>query len=198
MLVGSEFYGLPQRWAIGLEEMDPSQASTKYPLQSGGVWATQSPDAKFGEFSTGNLEQFVHVINDFRKEIARVSRTPLHYFTMEGNMPSGESMKTADSPLISKVDDRQEAWGMVWSDVMRFALEIAGKGELEPEPVWADTTPRNETTDLANAVTKVKELGVDRRLVLKEIGYSDQQIDEMEPNEQQSEDKDRAGQEQTD
>lgn len=177
MLVGSEFHGLPQRWAIGLEEREDEQSH--YSLMAGGVWATQSKDASFGAFPTGDLGQFVSVINDFRKEIARVSRTPLHHFTLEGTPPSGESMKTAEAPLLAKVEDRQTAWGIVWSDVMRFALEISGIKDTEPEPVWIDTTPRNETTEIENAVKKVQSLGVDIPTVQKEIGYSESQIEAM-------------------
>lgn len=176
MLVGSEFHGVPQRWAIGLEEMSADEAGERYKLMAGGVWGTTAKDASFGAFPTGDLTQFVTVINDFRKEIARVSRTPLHHFTMEGNMPSGESMKTADAPLLAKVEDRQTAWGMVWSDVMRFALEINGVRDAEPETVWIDTTPRNETTEIDNAIKKVEKLGVDMETAQKEIGYSDAQI----------------------
>jgi len=181
MLVGSEFFALPQRYATGLEDdLTAEEAAKRYKLQSGGVWGTTSTEAKFGEFSAGDLNQFITVINDFRREIARVSRTPLHYFTLEGNMPSGESMKTADGPLAAKVEDRQTAWGMVWGDVMRFALEIAGKSDLSPEVVWADTTPRNETEQIANAVTKVNNLSLPVKIALKEIGYSDKQIEDME------------------
>lgn len=176
MLVGSEFHGLPQRWAIGLEEMTEDQAAAKYKLQAGGVWGTTSKDASFGAFPTGDLAQFVTVINDFRKEIARVSRTPLHHFTLEGTPPSGESMKTAEAPLLAKVEDRQEAWGMVWSDVMRFALQVAGIQDAEPETTWIDTTPRDETNQINNAVTKVTSLGVDMETVQKELGYTDNEI----------------------
>jgi hypothetical protein len=176
MLVGSEFYGIPQRWAIGLEEMDEETAAKKYKLMAGGVWGTTSDKASFGAFPTGDLNQFVTVINDFRKEIARVSRTPLHYFTLEGTPPSGESMKTADGPMLAKVEDRQDAWGMVWSDVMRFALEIVGIKETEPEPVWIDTTPRNEANEIDNAVKKVDGLGIDLETVQKELGYSDSEV----------------------
>lgn len=181
MLVGSEFYGLPQRYAVGLEEdLDAEAASKKYPLMAGGVWGTTMKDAKFGEFQTGDLNQFVTVINDFRREIARVSRTPLHYFTMEGNMPSGESMKTADGPLLAKVEDRQTSWGMVWADVMRFALQVTGINDAEPEPVWIDTTPRSETEQIQNAAMKVDKLGIDRATALKEIGYSDEEIEAIQ------------------
>jgi hypothetical protein len=177
MLVGSEFHGLPQRWAIGLEDMSPEEASAKYKLMAGGVWGTTSEKAEFGAFPTGDLTQFVAVINDFRKEIARVSRTPLHHFTLEGTPPSGESMKTAEAPLLAKVEDRQEAWGMVWSDVMRFALQIMGIQDAEPETTWIDTTPRDETNQINNAVTKVTSLGVDMETVQKEIGYTDAEIE---------------------
>ena len=94
-------------------------------------------------------------------------------------MPSGESMKTADAPLAAKVEDRQTAWGMVWSDVMRFALEIADIKDAEPEPIWIDTTPRNEKDEIDNAVKKVDSLGYSLRMALKPLGVKDKDFDTM-------------------
>jgi hypothetical protein len=68
---------------------------------------------------------------------------------------------------------------MVWADVMRFALEIAGIKDAEPEPVWIDTTPRAEADQIDNAVKKVQNLGVDLETAQKEIGYSENQITAM-------------------
>jgi SPP1 Gp6-like portal protein len=180
MLVSSEFYGVPQRWAIGLEEdLTPAQAKKKYPLLAGGVWGTTNKETKFGEFAASDITKFITVAESFRKEIARVSRTPLHYFGMEGRLPSGEALKTAEAPLIAKIDDRQESWGAVWSDAMRFALQIKGAGDFEPEPSWIDTTPRNEADIINQTATKVDKLGVSIEQGQRELRYSEEQIQKM-------------------
>jgi hypothetical protein len=173
-VVAQEFYAFRQRWATGLDPGEDDQMKTR----PGGVWAVENGDVKFGEFSASDIEQYVTVAESDRKEIARVSRTPLHYFTLEGDFPSGEAQKTADGPLLAKTRDRQVSWGMVWADAMRFALQIAGAGDHDCETIWADTQPRNETEQLANAVVKVG-LGVSERQVLAEVGYTPEQIDTM-------------------
>lgn len=179
MLVASEFYGIPQRYAIGLEDLDEAEAKKKYPLLAGGVWATESKDAKFGEFAAADIAKFIQVSEGFRKEIARVSRTPLHYFALEGSFPSGEALKTAEAPLIAKVEDRQGTFGAVWSDAMRFALQIVNEGDHEPEAKWIDTTPRDETQQLQNIVTKVNDLKIPVAQGQREAGYTEKQIEKF-------------------
>lgn len=147
MLVAEEFYGFPQRWAVGLEEMDEAEAKRRYQLVAGGVWGSTSKEVQFGQFEAADISKFILVSESFRKEMARVSRTPMHYFSLEGTFPSGEALKTAEAPLNDKVVDKKEIWGGVWSDAMRFALQIMSKGDFEPEAKWL-------TTDLeANATT---------------------------------------------
>lgn len=180
MLVASEFYGIPQRWAIGLEEdLTPEIAKKKYPLLAGGVWGTTSDKAQFGQFQPADIKAFLEVSEGFRKEMARVSRTPMHYFSLEGQMPSGESLKTAEAPLMKKVKDKTDAWGAVWSDAMRFALIVANKGEHEPEAKWADTQTRNEAEEITNASTKVSGLKIPVEVAWRELGYSEEQISQM-------------------
>lgn len=180
MLIAGEFYAVPQRWAIGLEdELTETIAAQRYPLKSGGVWGTTSEKARFGEFSAADISKFITVSETFRKEVARVSRTPLHFFSLEGEMPSGESMKTAEGPLTAKVEDRQANWGGVWADAMRFALRISAAGEFEPEPKWRNTTPRDETDEVSRAASKVKDLQIPYEQVWRELGYTEKQIEQF-------------------
>jgi len=182
MLVASEFYGVPQRWATGLGEIaDLSYAEIKkrYALIGGGVWGTSSTEAEFGEFSAGDIAKYILVSENFRKEIARVTRTPLHYFSLEGSFPSGEALRTAEGPLEAKVEDRTDAWGAVWSDAMRFALQITGAGKHEPEPKWRNTATRDEKGLVERVATKHKDLQVPIETCWTELEYTEDQIAEM-------------------
>jgi hypothetical protein len=172
MLVAMEFSALPQRWATGLEGGEAGK------LRPGGIWAVETEGTKFGDFATAEIEKFILVSESFRKEIARVTRTPLHYFTLEGTFPSGEAQRVADAPLLAKVADRQLSWGNVWADVARFALQIVEGGDTDPETVWQDTTPRSEREQVEIAKLK-RELGVSKSQVLREIGYEDAEIEEF-------------------
>lgn len=180
MLVAGEFYAVPQRWVTGLEdEAVIKEAQRRFSLASGGIWGTSDKDAKFGEFSAADISKFITVSETFRKEVARVSRTPVHFFSLEGEMPSGESLKTAESPTTAKVEDRQTNWGGVWADAMRFALQIKGAGDFEPVAKWRNTTPRDETDEVSRAVSKVKELQIPFEQAWRELGYSEKQIAEF-------------------
>lgn len=180
MLVNSEFYGIPQRWATGIENTgDVAEMKQRYSLSAGGIWGTDKSDVKFGSFAVGDPDKYILVIENFRKEIARVARTPLHYFDLGTRVPSGEALKTAEAPLLAKVQDRQETWGPVWSDCMRFALQIMGKGDYEPEPKWADTSPRSDKEQADIGDIKVNKLGIPEETVWSEMGYSQKKIDEM-------------------
>ena len=177
MLVASEFYGVPQRWVTGLEDEEViREARKRFQLVAGGLWATTDKEAKFGEFSAADISKFITVSETFRKEIARVSRTPLHYFALEGSFPSGESLRTAEGPLIRKVKDRQETWGAVWSDAMRFALQIAGRDGYEPEAKWLNAETRDDDGEVQRAATKVTQLQIPFEQVWREMGYTEEQI----------------------
>lgn len=180
MLVNSEFYGIPQRYATGVDiGLSAQEAKKAYQLIAGGLWATDKTDAKFGSFPAGDIDKHIMVIENFRKEIARAGRTPLHYFDSSVRAPSGEALKTLEAPLLAKVMDRQETWGPVWSDAMRFALQIMGKGDHEPEPNWADTTPRSDLEQVTIASAKSEKLGIPDEILWEELGYSQEQIAHM-------------------
>ena len=172
LVVAQEFYAIRQRWATGIEEFNAK-------IKPGGVWAVESPDAKFGEFNASDIEQYVKTADMWRKVIARVTRTPDHHMSSGGEVPSGESLKMLEAPLVAKVSDLQDSWGMVWGDVMRFALQIERTGNApEVETIWRDTTPRNETEQIDNA-TKKMDLGVSEEQALREIGYKADDIERM-------------------
>jgi hypothetical protein len=181
MLVAEEFYGYPQRWAIGLEDMDVSEAKQRYQLVAGGVWASDKKEVQFGQFEAADISKFILVSEGFRKEMARVSRTPLHFFALEGTFPSGESLKTAEAPLTAKVNDKSESFGAVWSDALRFSLQILGRGDHQPEAKWLNTETRNEKDEIENVAKKVKELGLPVERGLQELGYTEKQVMEWAP-----------------
>lgn len=181
LLVAGEFRAVQQRYIIGMEDEKPGEnRSARFPIQSGGVWSItgSAQDVKVGEFQAADLTQFVVVIEMFSKHMARATRTPLHYFTQEGAMPSGESFKTAEAPLLAKIDKRQSSWGAVWEEVMQFAMSVS-EDEIEdadPQVIWENTEPRNESSMVDNAVKKVGQLGMSATQGMRELGYSDSVI----------------------
>lgn len=185
MLVAMEFAAFRQRWATGLDVDVNEDGKPKAPPFRPGVdriFAAESDKTQFGEFAETNLEQFLKVQEDLRAEIARVSGTPLHYlFITRGDFPSGEAMKSAEARLTEKLEDRHDAHGPTWQQLMRFALLVEGARlpqTFEISTSWADPAPRSDEERARTGLMK-RQLGVSRRQVLKEQGYNDELIEEM-------------------
>lgn len=183
MLVAMEYVALPQRWATGLEvDTDPATGKPKVPFTPGveRVWAVGDPDVRFGQFDPANLAQFLDVQNGFRMEIARVSGIPLHYLLLDaGGWPSGEAMKTAEARLTSKVQDMQAVFGNSWEDAFHLALKmLAGDDGARLSTLWTDPAPRDVRVEAETAILR-QQLGVSQKQILRELGYSPEQIEQM-------------------
>lgn len=193
MVVASEFVAFPQRYAIGV--MAEINADTGKPRVSfkpgpGNLWTVEDTDVQFGQFDAGDITQYVTAINDTRVEVARVSRTPLHYLVpMAGTPPSGEALKTAEAPFLGKVKRKQIVLGNTWEDVMRFAMQIVGEptANLNLSALWKDPESRNEFDDLQAMDIKVNKVGISKEQALRELGYSERQIEQMQADAQAAE-----------
>lgn len=178
LLVNMEYQAFPQRYATGIEvRRDPSSKEQVSPFKPGvdRLWVAASPDAKFGDLSQGNLAPFLDVAESFRREIARISGIPLHYFLQSGSFPSGQALRIAETRLIKKVENRQTAFGNIWEDAMAFALKVEGIGETRLSTQWEGAAPEDITENLQNLLLK-QQLGVPAETLLHEAGYGDAEV----------------------
>jgi hypothetical protein len=184
MMVAMEFAAFKQRYAIGYEsEIDeetgqPKDANAK----SYGVdrfLAFPDPETKVGQFDATDLQQFLRVQEKFWSAASRVSGTPLHYFFItEGDFPSGEAMKSAEARFVKKITDRQTSFGNQWERVINFSLMIEDEfvEDLTFQTMWTDATPRSDA-EIADTAVKKRTVGVPNSQLLKEMGYSDEEIE---------------------
>jgi hypothetical protein len=173
-LVKSEEWALPVRWALGFET--PKDPRTNEPIlgwKPGDWWISRQKEGSLGQLPGADLKQFIAAADDARMAIARVTRTPQHYFQQQGVTPSGEALKTEDAPLTAKVRDRQITFGNTWEDVFTFALKVM-------EAIWANTEPRDDTAEIANQIQKVDHLGFSKKQALRELEYSDAEIEKLD------------------
>jgi hypothetical protein len=183
MLVAMEFSAFRQRWVTGLEvEYDPTTGEAIPPFKVGcdRLWLATNPQASFGDFNTTDLDQFLKVKDSFRVDMASVTGTPLHYFLQNvRGFASGEALGRAEARFLSKVRDRQKAFGIVWSALMSFALRVGGLGsEILLRPQWQDPAPMAEREFLENLVLK-KKLGITTEQALIEAGYGPADVSKM-------------------
>ncbi len=207
MLIGSEANSLRQRWTAGITyETDPETGKQIIPFERSSQWfASQDPNAKFGEFQDVALEQFLKVIEDFRMEIASVAGVPHYYFRItSGDFPSGEALTKAESRFTSLIADAQLDFGETWAAAEKLAMRIDGKAigdadttagteadagdgtkQAELETQWKPAAPMsdNEKADLA---IKKKQVGVSEEQNLSEMGYTDAQIKKMQGDNQKA------------
>lgn len=181
MLVAMEFSAYRQRWAAGIEIEYDADGKAVAPFKAGvdSLWIADSADAKFGDFSAGELEQFLKVKDGFRVDIASVTGTPLHYLLQTtGEIPSGESLRRAEARFIAKVRDRQASFGQVWADAMEFALRIEGVADVRLITEWEDPSPLSEREFLENILLK-KQIGLPTDKALVEAGYGEADVETM-------------------
>lgn len=188
-ILASEYASYPQRFALGYEIRKDADGKVINPFKSGPdrMWINENPEGSFGQLSPGDLSQYLLMIDDARKAVARISGIPPHYFGMDaGGWPSGESLKSASDRLTKKAVDRQTSHGNTWSDVMRFCLEIEGQPDVEVDTLWTDPAPRLSELESWQAAAAEQAAGGSRNKTLADRGYSVDQIAEAQQARQQA------------
>jgi hypothetical protein len=184
LLIAQEFGAIKQKYAIGLDMPVNPETGEPYPLKTepGSIWFFGAGDGnvELGEFSTADLEPILKVQEAFELKIARVSQVPAHLFMLQSsNFPSGESLKTAEAPLNSKVRDRQIAWGNVWENICSFACKLK---EIDPGTIecnWHNTNSRSEKEDSEIADNLVRA-GFPLSFVARKVyGLTDDEIQKL-------------------
>jgi len=180
-LVAMEFAAFRQRYATGLEfPIDEITGERKMPFKAGvdRIWATDRPEAKFGDFNEADLTQFLKVADSYRLEMARVTGTPLHFFAIvTSDAISGEALKTLESRFTKRIMRLCLSFGPVWAEAMEFALRIEGAtagGDLTVQ--WTPAEQRSEKEVLETLGMKRDTLDVPVDTLREEYGYTEEDI----------------------
>lgn len=174
-----DYQGAPQRYALAaggnnaeFEDFDDDAAQRENlgALKNGPgeLWYLKGVD-KVGEFAPADHRAFTEPVKDFVRSMASLTNTPLHYFEKTGNVPSGEALRTAEAPLLKKVEDRQIAFGSAWRDLFRFMLRIEGM-ETDVLVKW-QAVESLDTLAAWEVAVKKRVVGVSLEQVLLEMGY---------------------------
>ena len=128
------------------------------------------------------MTQYLDVAEKFDHFISRVSKVPARYLTQESQAVSGTSKRMDESPFVSKIEDRQRAFGGVWSEVVRYGLRLQGQA-VEPGAIrvnWRPAAPLSEEEQIQQALG-MNDLGFPFPAILREVwGYEPDQIAEIE------------------
>lgn len=177
LLIASEFFALPMRVFTGVQaEVDPAtgrtQAETFDPRRHRTLFFG-SEATKAVQLPAADLAAAASLTDATAVKVARVTGVPLHHLVLgSGDFPSGEALRSAEARLVSKVTDLHDEWSGAWSEVMALCGHAA-------EPVWRDPAHITQTERLERIETR-KRLGVPWRRIMLDLGYTHEQIDEME------------------
>jgi hypothetical protein len=183
MLVAAEFSAFKQRWVTGLEIPTDENGNPIEPFKAAvdRLWISENPDTKFGEFQQTDLGGYVRAIETMVQHAATLSRTPPHYFLLNGGQaPSGEAITSAEAGLVAKVQRKMRSFSEGWEEVMRLAFAVLGDQErataYDAEVIWANPAYRSESA-LVDALLKLSTLGVPKEQLWADAGYTPQQIE---------------------
>lgn len=188
LLIGSEFGAFRQRYAVNVNlEVNPD---TGRPIEPWRIAVDRlltapppadpaQPEVKFGEFSQTDLGGYIGAIEMALKDLAVITRMPPHYLLGNtGVWPSGESLRSAETGLVRKAQDRMRDLSEPLEEVIRLAFQAAGRGGMEDvqiETLWANPETQTESAHV-DALVKMQSLGVPEEAIWEEIPASPTKI----------------------
>lgn len=178
-MVTQEFSAFRQRWATGLEPPVDELTGIQKKLFDGGadrLWFTNAEKVQFGDFDASPLDPFLKAADSDRLEMARVSGTPLHFFSINtSDAISGKALKALESRFTKKVSRLTLNFGATWAKVMKFALQIEGTQANNLTVQWAPVETQDES-ELLDSQLKKQSLGIPQETLWEECGYSEEDV----------------------
>lgn len=186
MLVASEFNAYPQRWATGLEVPRNADGTVNrdaaLKASMAHVWMAESTDATFGQLTPGDLQNYVNALDNFRQDVAALTRTPPHYLLAKMVNLSGDALKAAETGLVARVKRKQLDFSDGLEETMRLAFRAMGDNKkaslMGAETIWRDPESRAPGV-IADSLVKKRQIGVPLEILWEEAGYTPQQIERM-------------------
>ncbi|MEM6333743.1 MAG: phage portal protein [Planctomycetota bacterium] len=154
------------------------------PVAPGQMWSTDNPDASIQAFGgdAHSPSEDAHIA-EVREALDKASGiSPLVTGVIRdrlGHLSSENALRIVTMGLITRTDKKRDAYGRGIRQLAALALHAADlNGTFRTAPDerrlrldWPDPMPLGESDRLRNARLKL-ELGVPRRQVLAELGYS--------------------------
>lgn len=128
-----------------------------------------------GQFEASQPSVFLDPAQFYIRLMAQLTTTPLHYFDPSGDVPSGESLKVADAPLVKSIERLQLLQLNPLREEWLFAMKLAGMVVDMVEIRWAPVQSAVGLEDWTAAKAK-QDAGVPVDQTLMEAGYRPEQV----------------------
>ncbi len=159
------------------------------------VGTTKPPsEASFSAIGPSELEPLMDLTHQLVLWLAMVTNTPVTRFISTKLVASDETLKEQEGPLLARVRSRQITFGNSWSKCMQLAAKLQNLyGEPSEdddlpedldanvllEPIWIEPQSRSQSERL-DLLVKKQKLGIPRRQLWREAGYSQSAISKMQ------------------
>lgn len=194
-LSGSDFDAFPQRWALAktrgmtggddiewagddgtVPDKDEGQIS-KLTSGPGRIWDLTGFD-QVGQFSTGDVSQFLQPIDKYIEMMAVATGTPAYYFSADpvgGGTPSGEAVRQRDARLNSKTQRHQKILDNGFERALQMSLDYFGFEDVSVSIKWKPIEYVSEQEKL-ELVKQKTDLGIPLAVALAEAGYDEETV----------------------
>lgn len=185
MMVTSEFYARPRRWATGLEIVEDDQGNPVKPFSASldDLWQSEAPETKFGQFDTARLDGYADAVALITQQVGAITGLPPHYLGLHGDQPaSADAIRSAEASLVARCYALHRAFGGAWAEVAKLMLAVRDGSDphtLDVETVWGNPETRTPA-QAADAAAKLVGVGVPLSIVLADtLGYTPDQVDRV-------------------
>ncbi|WP_419185614.1 phage portal protein [Mycobacteroides abscessus] len=174
LLVGSEYYARPRRWATGLEleeipvlddegnETGETESVNPIP-DSSRVMINEDPAGKFGSLPAADLAAYEAAVRVLTSQIGAVSALPAHYLGVLTNQPaSADALRAAEASLTARAEAKMAMFGRAHEEIGRLILAVENQRDPDEYQVrvrWADPATRSVAQE-ADAKVKLHAEGI--------------------------------------
>lgn len=188
-LMTQDYGAFPQKWAKAWpDEDDKGNPQPKIDVGRNRMVTSAIKETEFGQWDAAPLDPYSGAKREDVKDIASRTRTPAQYLLGELSNVNGETLKAAESGLVSKVRQRCRGYDDGLEDTIRAARNLAGLPPVESiEVIWRNPEYRTDG-ELVDALTKMATLHVPEQVLWEKWGATPQEIERWTALNQQNAD----------
>lgn len=194
-MMTQDYGAFPQKWAIGYPETDAQGRPNRIDVGRNRMVTSDVAETKFGQWDAAPLDPYSSAKREDVKDIASRTRTPAQYLLGEMSNVNGETLKAAESGLVSKVRQRQRSYGEGFERAVSLARRAAGLGGPDEtiETIWRNPEFRTEG-ELVDALVKMATIGVPHEALWERWGATQVEIKRWKAMAEEAATRDIAGQ----
>ncbi|GAP07118.1 phage portal protein, SPP1 Gp6-like [Anaerolinea thermolimosa] len=176
LMVAAEFEAFKMR--VFIAQSDPGDIQVGPDMK---IWlpATEGEGqgAQVLELGGSSLKNFLEPLESLATILATTTGTPKHYLLPSGSNLSGEALMIQESPLVKKVNMKQELYSPVWQEVAAFLLRLLGinYNQSEISCVWENPETMLPVTE-AQTIQILASAGIPLISALRWMGKDEAEI----------------------